>query len=80
MIFKKYGLTALSVLTSVGVILGAIVSNLKNGLASFGRGLGNGLKAIGKKLGQIFPGIVGAIASFIFRTAGEVIGFLGKHA
>ena len=45
-----------------------------------GKGLGNGLKTIGKKLGQIQPGMVGAIASFVFRTAGEVIGFLGKHA
>ena len=57
-----------------------IVSNLKNGLATLGRGLGNGLKAVGKKLGQILPGMVDAIASFIFRTAGEVIGFLSKHA
>ena len=80
MIFKKYGLTAFSLLTSVGVIIGAIVSNLKNGLATLGRGLGNGLKAIGKKLGQILPGMVATIASCIFRTAEEVIGFLGKHA
>ena len=65
---------------SVGVIIGAIVSNLKNGLATLGRGLGNGLKAIGKKLGQILPGMVATIASCIFRTAEEVIGFLGKHA
>ena len=79
-IFKKYGLTAFFVLAAVGAIIGVIVSNLKNGLATLGRGLGNGLKAIGKKLGQILPGMVGAIASFIFRTAGEAIGFLGKHA
>ena len=79
MIFKKYGLTAFSVLSAVGVIIGVIVSNLKNGLATLGRALGNGLKAIGKKLGQILPGMVGTIASFIFRTVGEVIGFLGKH-
>ena len=45
-----------------------------------GRGLGNGLKAVGKKLGQILPGMVGAIASFLFKTAGEVIGFLEMHA
>ena len=38
------------------------------------------MKAIGTKLGQILPGMLGAIASFIFRTAGEVLGFLGKHA
>ena len=80
MIFKKYGLTAVSVLTAVGVIIGAIISNLKNGFATLGRCLGNGLKAIGKKLGQILPGMLVAIAKYIFRTAGEVLGFLGKHA
>ena len=69
-----------SILTAVGVIIGAIVSNLKHGLATLGRGLGNGLKAIGKKLGQILPEMLDAIVSFIFRTACEVLGFLRKHA
>ena len=44
------------------------------------KGVGNGLKAIGKKIGDILPGMIGAIASFIFKTVGEVIGFLGKNA
>ena len=39
-----------------------------------------GLKDLGAKLGQILPGMIGSIASFIFRTAGEVIGFLAKNA
>ena len=43
-------------------------------------GVGNGLKEIGNKLGAILPGMVGAITSFIFRTAGEVVGFLAKNA
>ena len=61
--------------SAVGVIIGAIVANLKNG-----KGVGNGLKTIGKKLGEILPGLVGAIASFVFRTAGEVVSFLAKNA
>ena len=69
-----------AVLIAVGAVIGAIVSNLKNGLATLGKGLGNGLKAIGKKLGQSLPGMIGAIASLIFRTEGQVIGFMGKHA
>ena len=32
------------------------------------------------KLGDILPGMIGAIANFIFKTAGKVIGFLGEHA
>ena len=79
-IFKKYGFTAFAVLSAVGAVIGVIVSNLKSGLSKLGKGVGNGLKAIGKKLGEILPGMIGAIASFIFKTAGEVIGFLAKNA
>ena len=79
-IFEKYGFTVLSVATAVGVVIGVTVANLKNGLTSLGKGVGNGLKTIGKKIGQILPGLVGAIASFVFRTAGEVVGFLAKNA
>ena len=79
-IFKKYGFTVVSVLTAIGVVIGVIVSNLKAGLTSVAKGVGNGLKELGKKLGEILPGMIGAIASFIFRTAGEVIGFLAKNA
>ena len=74
-IFKKYGFTVLAVASAVGVVIGVIVANLKNGLTSLGKGVGNGFKTIGKKLGEILPGLVGAIASFVFRTAGEVVGF-----
>ena len=79
-IFKTYGFTVFAVASAVGVVIGVIVANLKNGLTSPGKGVGNGLKTIGKKLGQILPGLVGAIASFVFRTAGEAIGFLAKNA
>ena len=79
-IFKKYGFTTFAVLSAVGAVIGVIVTDLKSGLSKLGKGVGNGLKAIGKKLGEILPGMVGAIASFIFKTAGEAIGFLAKNA
>ena len=79
-IFKKYGFTALAVATAISVVIGVIVSNLKAGLMKVAKGVGNGLKELGKKLGEILPGMIGAIASFIFHTAGEVIGFLAKNA
>ena len=79
-IFKKYGFTVLAVASAEGVVTGVIVANLKNGLTSLSKGVGNGLKTIGEKLGEILPGLVGAIASFVFRTAGEVVGFLAKNA
>ena len=68
------------VVSSIGIIIGAILSNLKSGLGKVVKGMGNGLKGIGKELGKILPGMVGAIASFIFRTAGEALGFLAKNA
>ena len=79
-IFKKNGFTAIAVATAIATVIGVIVSNLKAGLTKVAKGVGNGLKELGKKLGEILPGMVGAIASFIFRTAGEVIGFLAKNA
>ena len=79
-IFKKYGFTAFAVATAIGTVIGVIVSNLKAGLMKVAKGVGNGLKELGKKLGEILPGMIGAIASFLFRTAGEVIGFLAKNA
>ena len=79
-IFKKYAFTAIAVATAIATLIGVIVSNLKAGLTKVAKGVGNGLKELGKKLGEILPGMIGAIASFIFRTAGEVIGFLAKNA
>ena len=79
-VFKKYGLTAASVAAAVGITIGVIVSQLSKGLTTVAKGVGNGLKTLGKKLGEILPGMVGAIASFIFKTAGQVISFVAEHA
>ncbi len=78
-IIKRHGLTVTGIALAVGTIIGVIVSNLKAGLINVAKGVGNGLKILGKKLGEILPGMVGAIASFIFRTAGQVVGFLAKN-
>ena len=71
LIFKKYGFTVFAVVSAVGLVFGVIVSNLKKGLTSLGKGVGGALKNIG---------MIGAIASFVFKTAGEAVGFLAKHA
>ena len=80
LIFKKYGFTVFAVVSAVGLVIGVIVSNLQKGLTSLGKGVGGALKTIGKKIGEILPGMIGAIASSIFKTAGEAVGFLAKHA
>ena len=79
-IFKKYGFTVFAVVSAVGLVIGVIVSNLKKGLTSLGKGVGGALKTIAKKIGEILPGMIGAIASFVFKTAGEAVGFLAKNA
>ena len=79
-IFKKYVFTVFAVVSAVGLVIGVIVSNLKKGLTSLGKGVGGALKNIGKKIGEILPGMIGAIASFVFKTAGEAVGFLAKNA
>ena len=80
LIFKKYGLTVFAVVSAVGLVIGVIVNNLKKGLTSLGKGVGGALKNIGKKIGEILPGMIGAIACFVFKTAGEAVGFLAKNA
>ena len=79
LIFKKYGFTVFAVVSAVGLVIGVIVSNLKKGLTSLGKGVGGALKNIGKKIGEILPGMIGAIARFVFKTAGEAVGFLAKN-
>ena len=80
LIFKKYGFTVFAVVSAVGLVIGVIVNNLKKGLTSLGKGVGGALKIIAKKIGEILPGMIGAIASFVFKTAGEAVGFLAKNA
>ena len=65
LIFKKYGFTVFAVVSAVGLVIGVVVSNLKKGLTSLGKGVGGALKTI---------------ARFVFKTAGEAVGFLAKHA
>ena len=79
-IFKKYGFTVTAVFLAIGTVIGVIVDSLTKGLKSVATGVGNGLKELGKKIAGILPGLIGAIVSFIFKTAGSVISFLGKNA
>ena len=79
-IFKKYGFTVTAAFLVVGTVIGVIIDSLTKGLKSVATGVRNGLKELGKKIAGILPGLIGAIVSFIFKTAGLVISFLGKNA
>ena len=79
-IFKKYGWTLQAVVLAVDLVLGALALAGLNGLKVGTKALGQGLKAIGQKLGSLLPGLIGSIVSYIFKAAGSVLSFLGKHA
>ena len=78
-IFKKYGVTVTAIVIAAGVTIGAVVSSITNALKATGKALGKGLKDIGSKLASILPGFIGSIVSFLFKAAGQAIGFLAEH-
>ena len=78
-IFKKYGLTVTAIVIAAGVTIGAVVSAITNALKATGKALGKGLKDIGSKLASILPGLIGSIVGFLFKAAGQAIGFLAEH-
>ena len=78
-IFKKYGVTVTAIVIAAGVTIGAVVSAITNALKATGKALGKGLKDIGSKLASILPGFIGSIVNFLFKAAGQAIGFLAEH-
>ena len=79
-IFKKYGFTITAVFLAVGITIGVIINSLTKGLKTVANGVGNGLKEIEKKNSGNSSWSNRTIVSFIFKTAGSVISFLGKNA
>ena len=85
-IFKKYGVMVTSILLGAVITIRAVIGVINKGLGKIGDGLkytcetiGNGLKDIGKKVGSILPGLIGSIVSFLFKSAGQAIGFIAEH-
>ena len=78
-IFKKYGVTVTAIFLAAGVTIGAVISTITNALKSMGQQMANGLKMVGAKAASALPGLIGTIVSFLFKTAGQAIGFLAEH-
>ena len=78
-IFKKYGVTVTAIFLAAGVTIGAVVGAITNALKFMGNQLANGLKTFGAKAASTLPGLIGAIVSFLFKTAGQAIGYLAEH-
>ena len=78
-IFKKYGVTVTAIALAAGVTIGAVIGAITNALRATGKALGKGLKDIGSKVASALPGLIGSIVSFLFKAAGQAIGFLAEH-
>ena len=78
-IFKKYGLTLAGIFAAAGVTIGAIIGAITKALKDMGKKIANGLKTLGQKAASALPGLIGSIVSFLFKTAGQVFGFLAEH-
>lgn len=78
-ISKKYGVTVTAIFLAAGVTIDSVIGAITNALKNLGTDLGNWLKKIGAKAASALPGLIGAIASFLFKAAGSAIGFLAEH-
>ena len=79
-IFKKHGVMVTAIFLAAGVTIGAVLGTMARAFEKLGKGLANGLKTLEAKAASVLPGLIGAIASFIFKAAGSVIEFLAEHA
>ena len=76
--FKKYGLVT-AIFLSAGMTILVVVEEITKALKASGKAMRNGIKTLGSKLGSLLPGLIGTIVSFLFKTAGQVIGFVAEH-
>ena len=56
-----------------------MISAITKALQSTGKALGKGVQDVGSKIASALPGLIGAIVSFLFKAAGQAIGFLAEH-
>ena len=78
-IFRKYGVTLTAIILAARVTIGVVIDSITKALKATGKSLGNGLKNIGSKLSSTLPGQFDSIVSFLFKTSGQVVGYLSKH-
>ena len=68
-----------AIFLAAGATVGAVIEAITNALKKLGKVLANGLETVGEKAASVLPGLIGAIASFLFKAAASVIGFLAEH-
>ena len=70
----KYGLPAAVAVAFAGAIAG-LYEALKGGTKE----IGHGLAELGKKMAASIPGLLGTVLSFVLRTGGELLKFVGNN-
>ena len=69
--------------SSAGVTIADVIETIMNALIKKNKNrksLENDLKELGKKkTASLLPGLLGLIVSFLFKAAGQAIGFLAEH-
>ena len=78
-IFKEHGVTVTAIFLAAGATIGAVVGIITQALKATAKATANALKYIDSKLDSILPGLIGSIAKFLFKTAGQAVGFLAEH-
>ena len=72
-------MTVVSIFLAAGITIGAVVGAITNALKAMGKQITNGLKTFGAKAAAALPGLISSIVSFLFKTAGQAIGYLAEH-
>ena len=72
-------MTVTAIFLAAGATIGAVIGAITNAFKTLGKSLANGLKSIGEKAASALPGLIGAIASFLFKPAASASGFLAEH-
>ena len=95
-LFRERGITIASVLTSIGVLVEALLpggggnvaggepplkdeKGVKEWLRNKLKALASLLGRLGVKAAEVLLGIIGAIISWIFNRAGEVVGWVSQN-
>ena len=72
-------MTVALIFLAADITIWSVVGAINNALKVMGKQIANGLKILGAKAAAVLPGLIGSIMSFLFKAAGQAIGFPAEH-
>ena len=94
-LFREQGITLFTLITALGFCISTLVMAITGGGASVGGSGGGGdtkgwvkkqliklkdlLVSLGDRALTALPGIIGSVISWLFKTAGDAVGYLAEH-